>query len=465
MGASAAGGLLVARGLGVSGIGSPAGGLSVPALLATLGASLTPRQRTLVVFPEDHPARQITNSQSVLERPHVATLFSPAQQRLTWQLYDAMLSADGRKALAGTVAVEGRLGGAVLSIFGEPESGRAHAVLSSGHWMLRGGGDGHSAFEGGLAYGHQIGNERWRVEGNSFQFHGDAANRVYASLSSPERAQAIVPAPPHELTLQVQDARGSFPGVSVAALGEASQREVSALLETVLSTWPVTERDKAHAAIAANGGLGALHFAVFANRGFYEDMRAWNALDENERGRRGDPYWQVWRLEGPGTIVHFKGHPHVHAYVRIVSDPARANIGEALAATRTLLEGEPVRRLLEQAMRRDTGEALAFYNDEVPGRFCPGVITTGLAYSLDPYRNQVVVATIEGHAVAAPLRERLAARGSTIDPAARHRVATTDYLASRRDLVGEPGRVETGSAMLRDAVVAELRASGLSALT
>ena len=117
-----------------------------------------------------------------------------------------------------------------------------------------------------------------------------------------------------------------------------------------------------------------------------------------ERARRGDPYWQVWRLEGPGTIVHFQGHPHVHAYLQVVRDPARANLGETLAATADGVEGERMRRLLEGALRSSTGEALAFYADEIPGRFCPGEITTGLAYSLDPYCNPVVVASIAGAA-------------------------------------------------------------------
>ena len=179
-GAGATAGWLLARGLGVPGWTAPdQGAAGFPALLRALAASLTPRQRELLVLPADHPSRQIANTISVLERPHLGTLLSPYQQDLARGLCSSMLSPQGRAAFAGTLAVEGRLEGCVLAIYGEPETGHAQVVLSGGHVMLRGDGESGEALGGGLAYGHQVGNHRWRVEGNSFAPHGDAANRLY----------------------------------------------------------------------------------------------------------------------------------------------------------------------------------------------------------------------------------------------------------------------------------------------
>ena len=464
-GAGAAAGWLVARGLGARSPFGPLVELAPAEALRALAASLTPGQRELIVFPADHPSRQIVNTIAVLERPHLGTLLSPAQRALAERLYLSMLSPRGRDAFAGTVAIEGRLGGAVLAIYGDPEREAAQAVIMGGHLMLRGGpeGPGGAAFGGGSAYGHQIGNGRWRVPGNSFAYHGDAANRLYARLGAGERAQAVLPEPPHELVLQVQDQRGRFEGVRVGSLSEAGQEEAGRLLATLFSCYPEEERARALACIDGNGGLAALHVAFYASHGFYEDMQPFGALDPAERARRGDPYWQVWRIEGPGTIVHFKGSPHVHAYIQVVRDPARASVGEALGATSETVEGEAMRRILEGALRRATGEALAFHAHEIPGRFCPGEITTGAAYALDPYRNHLAVAEIFGRAMAAPLRERLAAAGSAPDPARRYRVATTSYFAGRRDWLGEPERVEASDVLLRDALVAHLRAGGLAA--
>jgi hypothetical protein len=462
LGAGVGAGLLVARGLGAGGLLAPPA-TRFEETLRALARSLTARQRELLVLPPEDPSRQIVNTLAVLDRPHLGTLVSPGQRALVEDLYVSMLSPEGRASFAGTVAVEGRLDGCVLAIYGEPEAGRAQAVIMGGHLMLRGGSldTDNAAFGGGMAWGHQIGNHRWRVEGNSFAFQGDAANRLYARLRPDERARAVLPEPPHELVLQPQGAGGRFDGAQIGSLSEEAQEEAARLLDTVLASYPDAERARARAAIDANGGAAALHVAYYASRGFYSDLAVWGALGAEERARRGDPYWQVWRVEGPGTVLHFQGHPHVHAYLHVVRDPARANVGESLGATAAGLEGEPLRLLLEAALRRASGEALAFHAAEIPGRFCPGEITTGLAYALDPYRNRVAVAEIDGAAMAAPLRERLAGGGAAIEPARRYRIATTSYFASRRDGFGDAARVEEGSILLRDALVAELRAAPL----
>jgi len=462
-GAAAGTGLLLARGLGAR---SPlaAGGAeaSQAELLRALGGSLTAKQRELIVFPFDHPTRQIVNTISIIERPHLGTLLSPAQRVLVERLYESMLSPRGRQDFAGTVAVEGRLDGCVLALYGEPESGRAQAVIMGGHLMLRGGeSPAGAAFGGGIAYGHQIGNQTWRVAGNSFAYHGDAANRLYSRLDAAERARAIAAAPPHELVLQPQTAAGSFDGARVGSLSAAAREEAARLLDTVFSPYPEEARRDALACIEANGGVDALHVAYYAEKGFWQDMTAWSDVPEAERIRRGDPYWQVWRIEGPGTVVHFQGHPHVHAYIQVVRDPSRANVGESLARTEVVLAGEPLRALLEAAMRRASGEALAFYPERVPARICPGEITAGVAYALDPYRNRVVVATVEGRALAEEARRRLDDAGVAVDEGQRYRIATTDYTAGERESFGEPLRVETSSVLLRDAVVAHLRAGAV----
>jgi hypothetical protein len=460
VGIGATAGWLATRGFGAR---EPA---SFEATLRALGASLTPGQRTHLVFPADHPSRQINNTLSVLRGPHLGTLLSPAQQALARDLYEAMLSERGREAFAGTVAVEGRLEGCTLAIYGEPTAGAAQAVISGGHVLLCGGAPiPGAALGGGVAYGHQIGNEQWRVPGNSFAYHGDAWNRLFATLGAEERSQAILPEPPHELVLQAQDASGRFPGLALARTSEATREAARALLDTVLSAYPEPRRQDALSSIEHNGGVAALHIASYASRGFYVDMKSWAELDAPERERRGEPYWQVWRVEGPGTVIHFKGHPHVHAYLEIVRDPARANLGESLARTNATLEGEPMRRLLEAALRRTTGEALAFHGAEVPGRFCAGEVTTGLAFALDPYANRVAVATLEGRALSASARERLSARGAAIEPGGRYRIATTDYFVHGDDAhaLGEPVAVEAGTERVRDALIAELRANGLAA--
>ncbi|RIL06118.1 MAG: hypothetical protein DCC71_07845 [Proteobacteria bacterium] len=454
-------GWLVARGLGARGLPGVRPDADFESALRAFGASLTAYQREHLVFPADHPSRQINNTFAIVKGPHLGTLLSPAQRVLLGDLYESMLSARGREAFAGTVAVEGRLDGCVLAIYGEPTQPGAEVAISGGHLLLRGGAASRgAAFGGGVAYGHQIGDGKWRVPGNSFAYHGDAFNRFFATLTESQREAAILPAPPHELLLQVQAAGGSFPGVAIGSLSPASRGEALRLLEAVFSCYPEERQREAFACIEHNGGIGALHAATYASHGFYEDMQSWDALDADERARRGDPYWQVWRVEGPGSVIHFKGHPHVHAYIDVVRDPARANLGEPLAKIDAMVEGEAMRTLLEAALRRATGSELAFHGAEVPGRFCPGEVTTGLAWSLDPYANRVVVASIEGREMALPLRHRLGGQGVALEAGRHYRIATTDYFG-RQEEFGRVESIEETPLLLRDALVEHLRAGAL----
>ena len=88
-------------------------------------------------------------------------------------------------------------------------------------------------------------------------------------------------------------------------------------------------------------------------------------------------------------------------------------------------------------------------------------ITTGLAWSLDPYRNRVVVATYAGRDMGHELTERLTAAGVAVEPDARYRVATAEYFASQDAGLGSPETVERSGLLLRDAIVAHLRAGAV----
>jgi hypothetical protein len=31
--------------------------------------------------------------------------------------------------------------------------------------------------------------------------------------------------------------------------------------------------------------------------------------------------WDVWRIEGPSFVWHYRGNPHVHVWVNVADDP------------------------------------------------------------------------------------------------------------------------------------------------
>jgi hypothetical protein len=47
-------------------------------------------------------------------------------------------------------------------------------------------------------------------------------------------------------------------------------------------------------------GLRAMHLAYFSKNDLLNDG-----------------IWDIWRIEGPSAVVHFRGAPHVHAYIHV----------------------------------------------------------------------------------------------------------------------------------------------------
>ena len=58
--------------------------------------------------------------------------------------------------------------------------------------------------------------------------------------------------------------------------------------------------DEAMKVLEAGGGIDKLHFAFYKTGDIGKDEK-----------------WDIWRLEGPTLVSHFRGAPHVHAYLNV----------------------------------------------------------------------------------------------------------------------------------------------------
>jgi hypothetical protein len=474
---SAAGAAGVAAGLVASGGAAGLGLLGRPAwadwdfrrTAAALWDDLSPAQRAAIGLAWDHPSRQMLSHVACLDTPRLAEVLTAPQRALAHRLYETMTSPAERRRFGRLIGLEGGgLDPANFVFYGDPRTERSQVAFSGGHLLIRGGGATRegSAFGGPLAYGHQIGNGVPRLPGNAFAHHGDAANALYARLGPDERRRALVAGePPFETAVQLQGAGGRFAGLAVRDLDDARKADLESLVGLVLGCYDAADRAAALACVERSGGMDALHLAYWTARGFYDDGAAWADLDPAERARRGDPYWHVWRIEGPGTLLHFRGWDHVHASIHVADQGgAGQHVGEVLAVSPALLEGEPLRALVTAALAEGAGEALGFHPPELPARIPPGPLTTGLAWCFDPYRDDLVVATLPGRGAPAPLREALAAQGRELREAASLRVAMPAYAATRSDWVGEAERVEPTGLGLRTAYERYFRAHGLDAI-
>ena len=157
-----------------------------------------------------------------------------------------------------------------------------------------------SAFGGPMIYGHGAGDSKKGLPGNVFYYQTKKANEVFEALDGKQRKAALVAKAPRENDVPVQGSSGHFPGLAVGELSGDQKGLVESVIKVVLAPYREEDVDEALALLKQGGGLDGLHMA------FYES---------NDIG--GDHEWDIWRLEGPTFVWHFRGAPHVHTYVNI----------------------------------------------------------------------------------------------------------------------------------------------------
>jgi hypothetical protein len=90
--------------------------------------------------------------------------------------------------------------------------------------------------------------------------------------------------------------------VPVADLSADQQALVEQTLRHLLSPYRTADVDEVFQVLQANGGLKSLNLAWYQEGDLLEDKE-----------------WDLWRVEGPGFVWHFRGAPHVHAYINIAA--------------------------------------------------------------------------------------------------------------------------------------------------
>ncbi len=194
-----------------------------------------------------------------------------------------------------------------VAIFGTPGGEKFEFVLTGRHITLRC--DGHSAehvaFGGPIVYGHAASgfNEKPGHPNNIFWPQALAANGVLKMLDGKQQAEALFKLPPAENAIAFRGRSGKLPGIAVKDLSADQKAHVQAVLATLIEPYRQSDRDRAVACLKAQGGLDECHLAFY------------------EQGHLRPGEYDVWRLEGPAFIWHFRGVPHVHTWVHVADDP------------------------------------------------------------------------------------------------------------------------------------------------
>jgi hypothetical protein len=86
----------------------------------------------------------------------------------------------------------------------------------------------------------------------------------------------------------------------VTELSSDQKEHLQKVVQLLIEPYRQSDRDEAIACLKAQGGLDACSLAFFK---------------EGDIGNDG--VWDIWRLEGPSFVWHFRGSPHVHVWVNI----------------------------------------------------------------------------------------------------------------------------------------------------
>lgn len=262
--------------------------------------SLSDAQKKEIVLPFDHELRSKISANWHITKPKIHDPFYNEEQRkLIDDIVKNVTSQDGYERLLKQMEDDaGSIGDYSVAVFGTPGSGKFEWELTGRHLTLRADGNNvdKAAFGGPIIYGH--GEED--PKDNLFNYQTKQVNEVFKALDAKQAAKALVAKAPAEAAVKIQGDSGAFPGIAISELSADQKGLVEATLKVLLAPYRKEDVDEVFEILKASGGIDKLHLA------FYQQEDLGN-----------DKVWDIWRVEGPSFVWHFRGAPHVHAYINI----------------------------------------------------------------------------------------------------------------------------------------------------
>lgn len=261
--------------------------------------SLSDAQRKVMCLPFHHELREKINANWHVVEPTIGELFTDAQRENVLEIVREVTTEEGYERLLQQMEDDSAgIDAYSCAVFGDPESGDFEWELTGRHLTLRA--DGNSvanrAFGGPLIYGHSEEDPKH----NLFYYQTQKANEVFHALDAPQAKLALIDNAPKEADVLLQGESGRFPGIRVGDLSNDQKELVEATLRVILAPYRQEDVDEAMAILKQGGGLEQLHMAFY-----------------REGDLKEDHVWDIWRVEGPSFAWHFRGAPHVHAYINI----------------------------------------------------------------------------------------------------------------------------------------------------
>ncbi len=273
-------------------------------IVQTLHDSLTESQKSVVLLPWNDSRRSRISANWKVTEPGIGSDFYTNEQRhLIDQILRSVTSPDGYERLLRQMKEDwGGIARYAMAIFRDPGSDKFLWEMTGRHLTLRADGNsvGDAAFGGPIVYGHGAGDSVAGLPGNVYYYQLEKANQVFQALDGKQRQKALLPKAPPEEEVPIQGRGASFSGIAASELSPDQRTLVEETMQVLLAPFREEDVTETMSLLKAGGGLDQLHLA------FYQSA---NLGDDQE--------WQIWRLEAPTLVWHFRGSPHVHTYVNI----------------------------------------------------------------------------------------------------------------------------------------------------
>lgn len=279
--------------------GAPSRSSAAETAVGRLYESLTAEQRKVVLVPWNDERRTRISANWHVTKAGVRS-FTKEQQALITQIVEGVTSADGyERFLKQMEDDDGGIAQYSVAIFGDPNGTQFEFALTGRHLTLRADGDTTpgAAFGGPIVYGHGAEGD---PKQNLFWYQTKQVNEVFTMLDGKQREKALVARAPTENAVQLRQAGAALPGISGRELSSDQKAVLRRSLEAVFAPYRKEDVAEAFEVFEAGGGIDALNVAFYRS----------GDLDN-------DQVWDVWRLESPTVVCHFRGAPHVHAYINV----------------------------------------------------------------------------------------------------------------------------------------------------
>jgi len=261
-------------------------------------------QRAVVAKPWTDPLRDRVNANWHITKPTIGDKFySASQKSMVEKIVKQLTSESGYDRLKKqTEDDDGGIEAYSMAWFGKPGDEKFEWMLTGRHLTLRADGNSQDkiVFGGPVIYGH---GEESSPKDNLFYYQTLKVQSVFESLSAEQRKKALVGSNlPAETKVAIQGSNGTFEGLLGADLQGEQRTLFQQAIKTILSMYRDEDTSEANTIIDQNGGLDNLRIAYYAKNDLLQDG-----------------IWDVWRIEGPSAVIHFRGAPHVHAYIHIAA--------------------------------------------------------------------------------------------------------------------------------------------------